>query len=133
MSQDNVTVAKNAYAAFQRGDMDALLGAMTADVDWTLAGRREDFPTLGDWKGKAAVRDFFATVADTMEFSDFSPREFCACDDKVFVLGHYAATIRRTGRPAASDWVHVFTVRGGKVTRFRELTDTASFAAAWKS
>jgi uncharacterized protein len=48
------------------------------------------------------------------------------------VFGHYAATIRKTGRKAASDWVHIFTVRNGKVAAFLEFTDTAEFARASK-
>ena len=48
------------------------------------------------------------------------------------MLGHYAATMRKTGRKAASDWVHIFTVRDGKVAAFLEFTDTAEFARAWK-
>jgi hypothetical protein len=33
------------------------------------------------------VRDFFRAVSDTLEFKEFSPREFYADRDKVFVLG----------------------------------------------
>ena len=33
----------------------------------------------------------------------------------------------------SSDWIHVFTVRDGKVTTFREFTDTAQFAAAYQT
>ena len=66
------------------------------------------------------------------DFSEFSPREFFAAGDRVFVLGHYAATMRKTGRKAACDWLHMFTLRGGKVVAFLEFTDTAEFARAWK-
>jgi uncharacterized protein len=48
------------------------------------------------------------------------------------VLGHYAWKIRKTGRAVASDWVHVFTLHNGKVTKFREFNDTAQFAEAYR-
>jgi hypothetical protein len=32
----------------------------------------------------------------------------------------------------ASDWVHVFTIRNRKVTKFREFNDTAQFAQAYR-
>ena len=48
----------------------------------------------------------------------------------MFALGHYDWTIRKTGKTAGADWVHVFTIRDGKVTAFDEFTDTAQFAAA---
>jgi ketosteroid isomerase-like protein len=63
---------------------------------------------------------------------DFSPREFFGAGDRVCVLGHYAWKIRKTGRTVAGDWVHVFTIRNGKVTRFREFNDTAQFAEAYR-
>jgi uncharacterized protein len=77
-------------------------------------------------------RHFFEEIPKLQDFSDFTPREFHAAGDRVFVLGHYAATIRKTGRTAACDWVHIFTVRNGKVAAFLEFTDTAQFAQAWK-
>jgi uncharacterized protein len=53
-------------------------------------------------------------------------------DDKVFVLGHYTWTIRKNGRTADSDFIHIFTVRNGKVVAFLEFTDTAAFAEAYR-
>ena len=41
--------------------------------------------------------------------------------------------MRKTGRSVASDWVHIFTVRDGKVVAFREFTDTAQFAEAFRA
>ena len=51
----------------------------------------------------------------------------------VFVFGSYDATVRRTGRRAACEWLHVFWVSDGKISRFREYNDTARFAEAWRS
>src|SRR5207244_2583561 len=70
--------------------------------------------------------------AEHEEATDFSPREFFAAEDRVFALGHYAWKIRKTGRAVASDWVHVFTIRGGKIVAFREFNDTAQFAEAYR-
>jgi ketosteroid isomerase-like protein len=74
------------------------------------------------------VEEFFRLVAENEEFSEFSPREFYAADDKVFVLGHYSLKVKKSGASVSAEWVHVFTLRNGKVTRFREHTDTAQFA-----
>lgn len=132
MSNDNVDLVRNLYAAFGRGDIDTILAALAPDVSWESVGRPEDYPAFGPRHGIEAVRDFFRLVAENEEFSDFSPREFLAADDRVFVLGHYEATLRKTGRTVASDWVHVFTLRDRKVSRWREHTDTAQFAEAWR-
>ena len=132
MSNANVSLVQSLYAAFGRGEIAPIIAALAPDVDWTVTGRRKDYPLLGNWKGPAGVQDFFKSVAEMQDFAAFAPREFCGVDDKVFVLGHYEAKIRKTGRFASSDWVHVFTIRNGKVTVFREFTDTAQFAEAYR-
>lgn len=133
MTETGIAHVQRLYAAFARGDIAALIAGLAPDVDWETVGRAGDFPTLGPRKGGKAVEEFFRLVAEHEEFSAFTPREFHAAGDKVFVLGNYSLTVKRTGKPLASEWVHVFTLRDGKVTRFREHTDTAKFAEAYSS
>jgi uncharacterized protein len=126
----NVALVQSLYAAFGRGDIESIIAGLAADVAWDVTGRREDYPLCGRWQGAEQVRKFFAGVAELQESQEFSPKEFIAVDDRVFVLGHYSWTFRKTGRKIATDWIHVFTIRGGAVVAFREFTDTAQFAAA---
>jgi len=128
----HISFVQGLYAAFGRGDVDTIIAGTSPDIDWRVTGRRTDFPTLGERKGRDEVRSFFADIAKYQETVEFSPREFHASGDRVFVLGHYAWKIRKNGRAVASDWVHIFTIRGGKVTEFREFNDTARFAEAWR-
>ena len=132
MTNANVSLSQSLYAAFGRGDVATIIAALSPGVVWRVNGRPSDYPLLGTWNGPKAVEQFFKGVAETEDFSDFSPREFFAADDRVFVLGHYALTVRKTKWPVASDWVHVFTVRDGKVGAFTEYTDSAQFAEAWR-
>ena len=132
MSSANIAFVQSLYAAFSRGDIAGVISGLAADVDWNVNGRRKDYPLLGDWKGAAEVQKFFQGISEHQEVREFSPREFFSADDRVCVLGHYAWTIRKTGRAAASDWVHVLTIRNGKVVKFREFTDTAQFAEAYR-
>jgi ketosteroid isomerase-like protein len=132
MSHPNVILVQNLYAAFISGRIDTIIAALTLDVDWQVNGRRKDFPTLGVWRGPQEIQQFFAAVGEHEAFSDLSPKEFHAASDKVFVLGHYAGAVRKTGCKIDSDWLHVFTIRGGKVAQFREFTDTAQFADAFR-
>jgi len=132
MSNANVELVQSLYAAFGRGDVGTIVAGCTPDVDWHSGGRESDFPTFGPRKGRQAVAGFFQTVGDHLEFHEFSPREFHAADDKVFVLGTYAMTLRKTGRALATDWCHIFTIADGRVSRFREFTDTALAAEAYR-
>ena len=132
MSNANVMLIQDLYAAFGRGDIAAIIDAATPDVEWEIVGRRADFPTLGPRNGKAGVAEFFGLVAQHLDFAEFSPKEFFATNNMVFVLGHYAMTVKKTGRPARSDWIHLFTIVDGKVAKFREFLDTAPFIEAYR-
>jgi ketosteroid isomerase-like protein len=132
MSNANIALVQNIYAAFGKGDIASLINVLAADVDWGVNGPARAYPTFGIWKGSGEVQKFFKLVAETESFSEFSPREFHAAGDLVFALGSYAGAVKKSGRPFACDWVHVFTIHGGKVTKFREYTDTAQFADAYR-
>jgi uncharacterized protein len=133
MSATNIAFVQSLYAAFGRGDIKSVIAGLASDVDWTVNGRRKDYPMLGSWKGQDGVQKFFEGLAEHEEAVEFTPLEFFGADDRVCVLGHYAWKIRKTGRPVASDWVHIFTVRNGKVVRFQEFNDTAQFAEAYRA
>jgi uncharacterized protein len=128
----NVTVVQNAYAAFGRGDIPALLALMADDIDWRpVVGAARHVPFSGERKGTAAVADFFRQVAESEDFEQFEPRQFVAQGDKVVALGHYRAVTKTTGKSFESDFVMVFTLRDGKITAFQEFTDSAAINAAF--
>ena len=131
-TEANIALAQSVYAAYGRGDMAAMFDLMAPDIDWESIGPRKDYPLFGPRLGKAEAEGFFHLMPTLHQFSEFSPNEFLAGGDKVAVLGHYALTMNRSGRKMASDWVHVFTIKDGKVTRFREHTNTAKFVEAYR-
>jgi hypothetical protein len=88
-------------------------------------------PTRGRRRGPQEVAKFFEQVGATVDFQKFEPREFIAEGDVVVALGHYQATIKTTRRSFASDWVMVFHMRGGKIARFREFTDSFGLTNAY--
>lgn len=132
MSNANVDLVRKCYAAFQANDLDGLIGEMTNDIDWELVGRRSDFPDFGSWQGIKAVREFFGKVAETLEFHAFEPREFHPSGEIVFVFGSYDTTVKKAKKRVSSQWLHAFWVKDSKIARFREFTDTARFAEAWR-
>ena len=132
MSNANVTLVQSLYAAFGKGDIATIIAALAPDVQWHSGGRQQDYPAFGPRKGPKAVEEFFKIVAENNNFHHFSPREFYPVDDKVFVLGEYAMTLKKSGKDYESDWCHIFTIRGGKVTKFREFLDTARAAEAYR-
>ncbi len=132
MSEAAISLIKGMYESFGRGDIDGIIAGLTPDIHWRVNGERSDYPLFGVWNGAAEVKQFFAGVAEQEQFSEFSPKEFYAAGDRVFVLGRYAGKVTKTGRSFASEFIHIFTLRGGKVSNFLEFNDSARFAAAWR-
>jgi hypothetical protein len=129
---DNTKIVQNAYAAFGRGDVPAMLADMSEDIDWHgVIGVGPNVPTGGPRRGKQQVGLFFKQVGDTVNFTKFEPQEFLAHGDTVVALGHYTGTVKTSGRTFSLDWVMVFTFHAGKVVRFREYTDGAAVTAAY--
>lgn len=129
-AQENINIVKQTYENFLRGDIESLLKLYAEDVQWDVYGPAS-LPTAGSWHGRAELAQFFAKVNEMLEAKSFEPQEFIAQDDQVAVLGHYNWTAKPTGRTFSSNWVHVVTLSNGKITRFREYTDTAAGAAAF--
>ncbi len=127
---ENVERVRGMYAAFKRGDIDALAEGVTDDVVWDVAGAPH-VPPAGRRFGRAEVRKFFETVRDTMAFRTFEPREYIAEGDRVAATGSYSGTVKATGREFVAEWAMVFDMRGGKVARLREFTDTHALARAF--
>ena len=128
----NIKVVQDAYAAFDRGDVDGILATLADDVVWTpVYGAESHVPSAGERRGKRAVAEFFKLVAENIHFSRFEPKEFVATGDKVVALGHYTATTPGE-RGFDSDFAMVFTLRNGKVTRFQEFCNSAAINAAYK-
>ena len=48
--------------------------------------------------------------------------------DTVVAQGRYRGAFRGTGRTLHAQFVHVWTLRAGRVTHFQQYTDTAQFA-----
>jgi ketosteroid isomerase-like protein len=62
---------------------------------------------------------------NTLDIQDFQPAEFLTGGDKVVVLGTSREGPKGTGRYVEFRWVHVFTIRNGKIVEFEEPADVS--------
>lgn len=116
-------VVQDAYAAFGSGDMPRLLSMLDEKVDWecmvpghiAYSGRRI---------GVEAVQKWFEQLPTADRIEAFEPREFIDGGEHVTVLGWEKTTALETGRNFESEWAHVFTVRNGRISRWRGFYDT---------
>jgi uncharacterized protein len=130
-TRENVTLVRNLYAAFSRGDVAALLSAVSPNVEW---GEPENpfNPSAGTRRGSAGVLEWLRLGKDAEEVLALEPQAFIAQGDQVVVVGHTSCRVRRTGKIYSTDFAHVVTITHGKVERFREFFDTFAAAEAFK-
>ena len=128
----NTKIVQEAYGAFGRGDIPAVLNLLDDNVTWKpIMGAASYVPTAGERHGKTSVGEFFRILGQNVQFEKFEPREFVAQGDKVVALGGYKGKTPG-GRTFESEWVMIFTFRDGKVVGFQEFTDSAALNAAYQ-
>jgi uncharacterized protein len=129
--QENTKVVQQAYQYFKSGNIEGVLSLISDDADWRLP-KVENMPHSGTRKGLAQITEFFSILADVQDAKIFDPNQFIAQGDRVVALGHYLWLVKRTNREYESDFVHVFTVRDGKITGFDEYFDTTLATMAYQ-
>src|ERR1044071_9329021 len=129
----NENIVKECYAAYLRADLEAVLENCSEDTEWLAIGPPERLPYAGIHRGREQVARYFAILDDKEESNHLMPQEFVTTGDKVIVFGNYRARVNATGLRFETDFVHVFTLRDGKITNFRDYYDTAAAVAAYQS
>ena len=113
---------KEVYEAFATGNIPAVLGFLSSDIEWTEA---EGFPYGGTYHGPRAVLEGVFMRLGT-EWNGFAavPDNFIDGGDTVVALGKYSGAYKQTGKYFEADFAHVWRVRDGKAVRFTQYTDT---------
>lgn len=129
----HIGIVQQIYAAFERGDIPALLEYLDENVEWGYAITSTDVPWLQPRRGRGEVPEYFATL-DAFEFHKFQPKTFLESDGVVVVLIDVDLTVKATDeRIVEEDEVHIWHFNSdGKVSRFGEKLDTHQHWAAYR-
>ena len=118
-------VARQAYGAFGRRDVPAILSLIADEVDWEFVGSSK-LAYAGPRRSKQAVAEFFAAVAQADDIQVFEPREFIEAGSTSRCLdGSGRGRSTRATRSRRSGSICV-TVKNGKITRWRGFFNTAA-------
>jgi ketosteroid isomerase-like protein len=130
---ENVNVVKDAYRAFGEGNLDELLAVLDESVKWFSIGPPHLIPTAGTRYGPEQVEQYFSLLRSSGQLKGCWPLEFIAEGDKVVTIGEWLSEVRASGSLIRSPWVHVFTLRDGKICEFRSFYDTAAVISGLES
>ena len=121
-------VVRDLYSAFSAKDEARLRQVLHPDVEWIQCA---GFPGGGHRRGVDEVLEkVFAGLRSEWDGWRVDIDEYISTDASVVVLGSYAGTHSRTKRPMEAVFAHVYDVVDGRITRFRQITDTAPMVEA---
>ena len=128
-TEANLAAAKKLYGDFLRGDIDAVLAAMSDDVTWVIPGPAA-LPYSGTKHGKTEWKNYLSGLGAT-DIVSFQPKEYLATGNEVVVLGHETLKVKATGKVMDGDFAQVLTFENGRLVRFQSFDDTAAAVAAF--
>lgn len=125
----DLKLIQDLYSAFRCGNIQAVLDLLDPHAELTFEGP-EAIPWAGTWHGREGWAKFFSAIGANLNEVKLQMEPFAAQDGKVVAVGRYEAQVERTGKLIDSPLVHLWTIRGGLVTRCQELTNTAAEASS---
>jgi uncharacterized protein len=126
MASDNVDVIESAWAAFNKGDLDAATAIVTESAEVRIP---ESLPFGGTYTGPDGFRDYAVRLTDT--FADFKAtpeKVLSADDDHVLVVATASGRVDGERFEVRSAWV--YRLRDGSVIEVEAFTDTAAILQA---
>ncbi|MBS0385058.1 MAG: nuclear transport factor 2 family protein [Proteobacteria bacterium] len=126
----NADVIRGVYAAFQKGDIPSVLGAMAPDIVWNEA---ENFPYAdkNPYIGPDAVLGgVFARLGGEWDGFSVKEEELIDAGDTIVTLGRYGGAPKSTGKKINAQFAHVWKFKNGKIVGFQQYTDTLQAARA---
>jgi uncharacterized protein len=115
-----IKALRGAYAAFNRGDMDAAVEPLDEHIEWT---EPVEFPGGGTYHGHQSVKGYLTQSRAAWAEVSSQPERFIPAGDRIVVFVH--ARVRAKG---SNEWqdvrlADVYTMRGGKAIRMRAFGD----------
>jgi ketosteroid isomerase-like protein len=123
----NVDIVKNAYAAFGRGDIPSVLGAMHPEMEWHEAEGNPYMPSGAPFVGPDEVLNkLFVRLGEEWDSFTVHPNTFYEAGNTVVVEGRYTGTFKDTGKDMDIQVCHIWTILDGKLKKFQQYVNTAA-------
>jgi len=114
------------YEALASGDAPGAMALMAADIEWITMWH---YKVDGLGPQKVAEGLLMPLMAEWSSFA-LTPTEYIADDETVVTLGRFVGVHAASSNLVDAAYAHVWTVRDGKIARFRQYIDTLAVAQA---
>jgi ketosteroid isomerase-like protein len=131
--EKNVVIVQNLYSAFAKGDVPAVLQKFDPKIEWNEA---ENFPYAdgNPYIGPQAVLDgVFMRLGAEWEYWNLTEQTYYEANSgEIIVTGRYKAKNKTTTKEINVQFVHMWTLNDGLVTKFQQYADTYQTIEAMK-
>jgi ketosteroid isomerase-like protein len=115
-----IAVLRDAYAAFNRGDVDAAVASLDENIEWV---EPKEFPGGGAYRGRESAKRYLAQSRAAWAEVSSEPEQFIPAGNRIVVFVH--ARVRAKG---SNEWqdvrlADVYTFRNGKAVQMRAFAD----------
>ena len=119
-----IAALRDAYAAFNRGDMDAAVASLDENIEWI---EPQEFPGGGTYQGRESAKRYLAQSRAAWAEVTSEPEQFIPAGNRIVVLVH-ARVRARVRAKGSNEWqdvrlADVYTFRDGKAIQMRAFAD----------
>ena len=118
----NAKLIEQAYDAFGRGDIPAVIAMLDDNVEWTSPSL---LPQGGEYSGPAEVGKFFEKIGAWWETLGLTIESVEEAGPNVVGIARGEGTLKN-GEKLGYNLVHVFGVANGKIRSMREYVSDAN-------
>jgi uncharacterized protein len=124
-----IEIVKSFYTALDRGDISSALATLHDELEWTEAERAPYY--TGTWHSPQEVCEkLFVPLLRDWEGFSVTAHDFIASGERVVSLGAYFGTFKATRKAMTAPFAHAWIVRGDRISRFIQYTDTIKIREA---
>lgn len=121
---------QNFYQALANRELQSLLELFAEEVDWEVPGNEELAPWLGKRESRDEIKAFYQLLWQSVEPISAQIEHILADGDFGVATGRFSSLMLRSGQVYTSIFSAHFTLKNGKITRYRFLEDSHGLVEA---
>jgi ketosteroid isomerase-like protein len=115
-----ISALRSAYAAFNRGDIEAAVEPFDAQIEWT---EPVEFGGGGTYRGRDGVKRYLAQSRAPWAEGSSEPERFIASGKRIVVFVHARFRLKGSNKCEDVSLADVYTIRNGKAIQMRAFAD----------
>lgn len=127
-TEHRIKLLRAAYAAFNKGDIDAAVESLDAEIEWTEPA---EFPGGGTYHGREGAKQYLAQSRAAWADVISEPEQFIPAGNRIVVFVHVRLLPEKSPKSSpdnSNDWqeariADVYTFRNGKAIQMRAFAD----------